>query len=102
MGLKKCDEYQIVESIKCEISYTFADIPQYANAIEVLKRDYAQFVMPSRFLSYPEEERDEDDDTIDETFEFVNEDIGKKLHLSVIIFDDEEFIPRIRLRIENL
>ncbi|KAI1705644.1 hypothetical protein Ddc_15642 [Ditylenchus destructor] len=104
MYLKKCDEYQVVEDINCEISSTLADRSQYANTIEVLKRDYAKFVIPSRM--YPEEEeRDEDDDTIHQPFEFINEDIGKKLHLTILIHDDRQFVytsSYIRLNIENL
>ncbi|KAI1699640.1 hypothetical protein Ddc_18476 [Ditylenchus destructor] len=77
MELKNCNEYQIVRSIE-----HFA-----ANGIEeVLKRDYAQFIV--------KEERNQ----VFSAFELVNNDIGKKLKFYIIHQRD----PFFALEIKNL
>ncbi|KAI1695753.1 hypothetical protein Ddc_21001 [Ditylenchus destructor] len=65
MDLKSCDENQMVESIRG----TFSD-----RSVEVVKRNYAEVLV--------KEERNQVG-TFDQVFEFVNNDIGKKLNLIV-------------------
>ncbi|KAI1703303.1 hypothetical protein Ddc_16621 [Ditylenchus destructor] len=99
MDLKKCDEYQIVESIEYEIDRNANAIFQYANAIRVLKRDYARFIVPTH-IYLPNNDRP----SINQAFEFINDDIGKKLHLTALILDTRvwEHNSYINLKVENL
>ncbi|KAI1703432.1 hypothetical protein Ddc_16540 [Ditylenchus destructor] len=67
MGLKKCDEYQIVESIECFV----AKRPD-----QELMRKCADFIV----------KKENNRDITEHVFEFVNDDIGKKLKLTVKIY----------------
>ncbi|KAI1713291.1 hypothetical protein Ddc_12052 [Ditylenchus destructor] len=70
---KKCDEYQLVQSIETLI----VDNDKGSRDAEVLKREYQQFIV--------KEEHDEDDNSTTYVFEFNNEDIEKKLQLTLTI-----------------
>ncbi|KAI1698259.1 hypothetical protein Ddc_19218 [Ditylenchus destructor] len=65
MDLKNSGEVQLVEAIEGYFT---------RQAVELLKRDYAEFVV--------KEKRNDDDDCTEQIFEFVNNDIGKKLQLT--------------------
>ncbi|KAI1705173.1 hypothetical protein DdX_13778 [Ditylenchus destructor] len=69
MGLKNCDEYQLVDSIRYN---TDDQLP------EVLKRNYAKFIV----------EEESDNRCIAQIFEFANNDIRKKLRLSTRTIED--------------
>ncbi|KAI1697327.1 hypothetical protein Ddc_19783 [Ditylenchus destructor] len=73
MDLKKCDDYQVVEFIKCHI-------PEKANCrgtLEELNRKYAKYIVNE----YP--------GVAEHIFELLNVDIGKKLQLRAIISDTD-------------
>ncbi|KAI1699928.1 hypothetical protein DdX_17021 [Ditylenchus destructor] len=76
LELENWDDYQGVQSIR---SSSVPSIDQPPNqAIQVLKNDYAKFLV--------KEEHNDDDDSTDYSFEFVNNAIGKKLQLITKIF----------------
>ncbi|KAI1698273.1 hypothetical protein Ddc_19217 [Ditylenchus destructor] len=83
MDLKNSGESQLVEAIEGKIR-----VP----AIELFKRDYAEFIV--------KEERNEDDDSTEQVFEFVNNDIGKKLQLTAETYDEAE--SYFSIKINNL
>ncbi|KAI1700752.1 hypothetical protein Ddc_17950 [Ditylenchus destructor] len=68
MDLKSCNENLPVETTRGIISNLH---------VEEVKRCYAEFIV--------KEERNEDDESIEQVFEFVNSDIGKKLELKIRI-----------------
>ncbi|KAI1698508.1 hypothetical protein Ddc_19082 [Ditylenchus destructor] len=68
--LKSSDEYQIIESIRDSPTRRGIDY-ELLN----MKQDYADFMV--------KEQRDEEeDDTIERVFEFINDDVGKKLQIT--------------------
>ncbi|KAI1708038.1 hypothetical protein Ddc_14508 [Ditylenchus destructor] len=85
MDLKHCDEYQIVETIESNASF---------GAVDVLKRVYAEFIV--------KEEKNEDDHIIEQVFEFVNVEIGKKLQLTFIQRLQSYLDPYSSFKIFNL
>ncbi|KAI1708202.1 hypothetical protein Ddc_14465 [Ditylenchus destructor] len=66
MDLKKFDENQIVQSIKSNHAHM---------VLNVLTRNYAEFIV--------KDEEDEEDETAVTIFEFVNNDIGKKMEITL-------------------
>ncbi|KAI1693841.1 hypothetical protein DdX_20433 [Ditylenchus destructor] len=92
LDLENWDEYQGVQSIE---GFHFVKDQD----IQVLKKDYSKFIV--------KEERDEDDGSTEHVFEFTNNAIGKKLQLTITIFDDEDDYwyfgsPTFSLKINNL
>ncbi|KAI1690533.1 hypothetical protein DdX_22430 [Ditylenchus destructor] len=85
LELENWDDYQGVQSIRS--SHVVKN-----QAIQVLKNDYAKFLV--------KEEHNDDDDSTEYSFEFVNNAIGKKLQLIAKIFDDEYF--PVSMEIMNL
>ncbi|KAI1690428.1 hypothetical protein Ddc_24949 [Ditylenchus destructor] len=83
MDLKNSDESQLVEAIDGYFK---------GQAVELFKRDYADFLV--------KEERNEDDDSTEQVFEFVNNDIGKKLQLTVKTY--ESIMSYFSIKINNL
>ncbi|KAI1696550.1 hypothetical protein Ddc_20299 [Ditylenchus destructor] len=84
MDLKNSDEYQMVEFVESNA----AD-----DLLGLLKRNYAKFLV--------KEERNEDDSRTVHVFECVNNDIGKKLQLSITklcLYAE----PYFSLKIDNL
>ncbi|KAI1709856.1 hypothetical protein Ddc_13682 [Ditylenchus destructor] len=71
---KKCDEYQLVQSIES----TILEDDKGSRDAQVLKREYRKFIV--------KEEHDEDDNSTTYVFEFNNDDIEKKLQLTLTIF----------------
>ncbi|KAI1708203.1 hypothetical protein Ddc_14466 [Ditylenchus destructor] len=78
MDLKKFDENQIVQSIKSKRS---------PMVIEVLTRNYAKFIV--------KEEVDEEKETALTIFHFINNDVGKKMELTLETIGDETNDERI-------
>ncbi|KAI1694667.1 hypothetical protein Ddc_21927 [Ditylenchus destructor] len=66
MGLKNSDDCNFVETIEGNFK---------GQAKELFKRDYAKFIV--------KEEGHEDDESTDQVFKFVNNNIGKKLHIKI-------------------
>ncbi|KAI1702485.1 hypothetical protein Ddc_17050 [Ditylenchus destructor] len=94
MDVKKCDEQQMVETIECND----AD-----RAIDVLKRDYAKFIVKEEKF---EDEGDEDSyqsSTVEVRFKLINCDIGKKLLITtnIHVYNDERS-TYVLLEIKNL
>ncbi|KAI1708204.1 hypothetical protein Ddc_14467 [Ditylenchus destructor] len=89
MDLKKFDENQIVQSIKSKRAHM---------DIRVLTRNYAQFIV--------KKEVEEEKETALTIFHFINNDIGKKMELTIKTFgdetNDENMETRVSLKIENL
>ncbi|KAI1691610.1 hypothetical protein Ddc_24132 [Ditylenchus destructor] len=82
MNLKNSDESQLVEAIQGYLE---------GEAVELLNRDYAEFIV--------KEERGQRSNT--HIFEFVNNDIGKKLQLTVEKYD-ENLMLRFSIKVKNL
>ncbi|KAI1699187.1 hypothetical protein DdX_17483 [Ditylenchus destructor] len=68
MALKSIDECRVVESIRGYISN---------ESVEEVKRNYSKFIV--------KEDRNEDDGSTEQVFEFDNNDIGKKMKLNIRI-----------------
>ncbi|KAI1697352.1 hypothetical protein Ddc_19773 [Ditylenchus destructor] len=68
LDLKSYDECQVVKSIKCNVGI---------GSVDILKLSYDAFIV--------HEENDEDDNSSEHVFEFVNDEIGKKLQLTAKI-----------------
>ncbi|KAI1695248.1 hypothetical protein Ddc_21364 [Ditylenchus destructor] len=68
MDLKTCDDYKVVEFLDCNVAKI---------CVQELKRKCAKFIV--------KEENDDGDS--EDVFEFVNNDIGKKMQLTAQIFD---------------
>ncbi|KAI1692316.1 hypothetical protein DdX_21326 [Ditylenchus destructor] len=75
LDLENWVDYQGVQSIEGSQLVKNQDI-------QVLKKDYSKFIV--------KEERDEDAGSTEHAFEFTNNAIGKKLQLTITIFDDED------------
>ncbi|KAI1703430.1 hypothetical protein Ddc_16538 [Ditylenchus destructor] len=73
IDLKNCDEYQFVESIEFNV--------MYAPSADELKSKYAKFLVKEEHI---------DNHRTDHTFEFINNDVGKKLQLTAKIFDNPQ------------
>ncbi|KAI1703429.1 hypothetical protein Ddc_16537 [Ditylenchus destructor] len=84
MGLKSCDEYQIVESIECNI-LGVSDLNE-------LVFEYPQFIVKEW----------EDNHRTEYVFEFINNDIGKKLQLTAKILGSHRFVSCFDVKINNL
>ncbi|KAI1695285.1 hypothetical protein DdX_19663 [Ditylenchus destructor] len=82
LELKTSDESNLVEAIA----------GYFKNQdIELLKREYAEFIV--------KEERHENDRSTEEIFEFGNDDIGKKLMLTI---NDAYYMPVFSIKINKL
>ncbi|KAI1703431.1 hypothetical protein Ddc_16539 [Ditylenchus destructor] len=91
MDLKNCDEYQFVEFIECNV--------MYAPSADELKSKYVKFFVKEEQIN---------NNRTDYTFEFVNNDVEKKLKLTAKIFRNREksflniWASYFVLQIENL
>ncbi|KAI1698696.1 hypothetical protein Ddc_18956 [Ditylenchus destructor] len=68
IDLKSCDENQMIESVRGNIS---------SRSVEGIKRTYAKFIV--------KEERNKDNRSAEQVFEFVNKDMGKKLTTKIYL-----------------
>ncbi|KAI1697613.1 hypothetical protein Ddc_19605 [Ditylenchus destructor] len=74
VDLKNCDEYKFVQSIK-------SDAKDVNGVVQELKHNYPEFLV--------NEEKDDDHGSTEHVFEFINNDIEKKLQLTSYILDDD-------------
>ncbi|KAI1714103.1 hypothetical protein Ddc_11545 [Ditylenchus destructor] len=103
IDLKKSDECQMIPSIESDATFRIT---------EMMKRNYAKFLVKEKRCEV-EDFRDHWDYGIGECtytafdFEFINNDIGKKLELTADILDDTDrhrigFRSSFKLKIKNL
>ncbi|KAI1695835.1 hypothetical protein Ddc_20942 [Ditylenchus destructor] len=82
MDIKNCDEFNVVQSIECNAAER--------KAVEEFKRKHAKFIV-----------KEENENGISmHTFEFINNDVGKKLQLIITSLSHRN--PYFSLNIDNL